>query len=248
VAVRGATDADNQPGDGTVTPTIETLLAIQEHDCRILKCERELQDLPARKAAVEGRLEAHRQARVKAHDELKSRQAAIKEAEVEIDARRERIHRLREQQMQIKTNREFRAIEDEVTAMAQTIRRMEDDLLDLMEGLETYQAGVRKADQELKAEEEAVRAEVQSIESRGAAVKAELEEHVRLRDQGVAEADPAWYERYARIFQNKKDKALVPVENGACGGCHMRLPPYLCHEARKQNHIVTCEFCGRLLC
>jgi hypothetical protein len=28
----------------------------------------------------------------------------------------------------------------------------------------------------------------------------------------------------------------------------MKLPPYICHEARKQMGIVHCSYCGRMLC
>ena len=46
----------------------------------------------------------------------------------------------------------------------------------------------------------------------------------------------------------ERDRALVNVENGTCTGCHMKLPPYLIHQARKQTEIVFCGYCGRMLC
>jgi uncharacterized protein len=56
----------------------------------------------------------------------------------------------------------------------------------------------------------------------------------------------SWLQAYERIF-TRKDAALVPVEDGVCGGCHMTLPPSVVHQARRRNAAVACVYCGRLL-
>ena len=45
----------------------------------------------------------------------------------------------------------------------------------------------------------------------------------------------------------RKDRALVALEDGVCGGCHMQLPPYVVHATKKHSSIVLCEYCGRIL-
>lgn len=231
-----------------MTPIIEKLLQIQEQDIRITRLEREIADLPKRKAEIEQRLEEHRKAIHDAKEALKAQLAEMKNAETDVEGRRQGIRKLREQQMQVKTNREFKAIEDEVATAGKGIRGVEDGMLDLMEKVEAAQTNVRAREKDLKVEEEAVRLDVAVMEKRGQAIAGELAQVVEHRKALAAEADPAWLEPYDRIFRSKKDRGLVPVENGICSGCHMKLPPYLCHEARKQVEIVSCEFCGRMLC
>jgi len=63
-----------------------------------------------------------------------------------------------------------------------------------------------------------------------------------------AQCDPALLAKYTRILKNKRDFAVVLVESGGhCGGCHMKLPPQVIHDARNPQKIVGCNFCGRIV-
>jgi uncharacterized protein len=230
-----------------VTPSVEKLLVIQEHDCRIMKFERELADVPGRKASIDSLLDEHRQALAKAKDEHKAMQAGIKKAELEVESSRDRIRKLREQQMQLKSNKDFRTMEEEILAAEKGIRKIEDQMLEMMEGVEAAHAVVRQREKDLKTEEDSVKREVAAIEQRGLELREEMARVQQNRATLAAEIDPTRLQEYERIMHNKKDRALVAVENGTCGGCHMKLPPYLCHEAKKQTDVVLCEFCRRML-
>jgi predicted nucleic acid-binding Zn-ribbon protein len=230
-----------------VTATIETLLTIQDHDLRIMKFEKELADIPRRKTAMDTLLDEHRQAVAHAKDEAKSRQAEIKKSELEIESAREKIRKFREQQMQLKSNKEFKAMEDEVAAVEKGIRKIEDATLDIMEKVDAAQRLVREREAALKTEEDGVKREIAAIEQRAQELKGELDRVRENRGKLAAGAEAGRLRHYERLFANKRDKVLVAVENGICGGCHMKLPPYVCHEARKHADVVVCDFCGRML-
>lgn len=223
------------------------MLVIQDYDSRIAKLEKELSDIPQRKAAIDSLLDEHRAALAGAKDHLKTRQAEVKKAELDVESLREKIRKFREQQMQLKSNKEFRTMEEEILGVEKAIRQTEDGMLEMMERIEEAQAAVRDREADLKAEEESVKREILLIDARVGEVKSEVE---RLRNERAANAvgvDPDRLRHYERVFANKKDKALVSVDNGICGGCHMKLPPYLYHDAKKQTDAVVCEYCGRLL-
>ncbi len=230
-----------------MTPIIENLLVIQDHDLRIMKFEKEIADIPHRKTAMDSLLDEHRQAVVKAKDAFKGRQAEIRNAELEIESAREKIRKFREQQMQLKSNREFRAMEDEIETVEKGIRQIEDRILVIMETVDAAQGGVKESESDLKAEEESIKGEVSAIEHRANDIKRELDQVKASRAALAATIDPTRLRQYERLFNNKHDKVLVAVENGTCGGCHMKLPPYVCHEARKQTDVVVCGFCSRML-
>jgi uncharacterized protein len=231
-----------------VTPIIEKLLILQDHDLRILKFEKELADIPHRKTAMDSLLDEHRQAVTKAKDAFKGRQADIKQAELEIESAREKIRKFREQQMQLKSNREFRAMEDEIETVEKGIRQIEDRILGIMESVDAAQNVVRQNEGELKGENESIKVEIDRIDQRANDIRAELARVQENRAKLAAEIDPVRLSQFDRLFKNKRDKVLVAVENATCGGCHMKLPPYVCHEARKQTDVVMCGFCGRMLC
>jgi predicted nucleic acid-binding Zn-ribbon protein len=231
-----------------MTPLIEKLLILQDRDLRILKFEKELADIPLRKAAIDSMLDDHRQAVVKTKEVLKGRQAEIKKAELEIESFREKIRKYRDQQMQLKNNQEFRAMEKEIEGVTKSIRQMEDRILEIMETVEAAQADVKSHEEALKAEEGSVKHEIVAIDVRATDIMTELDDVKKCRAALASELDPVRISQYDRMFRNKKDKVLVAVEdNGTCGGCHMKLPPYICHGARKQTEVVACGYCGRML-
>ena len=209
-----------------MTPLIEKLLILQDHDLRILKFEKELADIPLRKAAIDSMLDDHRQAVVAAKEALKGRQAEIKKSELEIESFRDKIRKFRELQMQLKNNQEFRAMEKEIAAVEKSIREVEDRMLVIMEAVEAAQAEVKAREDALKTEEGGIKHEVAAIDSRAGELKSELDQAKKGRDQLAADVDADRLAQYNRMFRNKKDKVLVAVEdNGTCGGCHMKLPP-----------------------
>lgn len=231
-----------------MSPLIEKLLILQDHDLRILKCEKELADIPLRKAAIDSMLDDHRKAVTEAKEVHKARQAEIKKAELEIESFREKIRKFREQQMQLKNNQEFRAMEKEIAGVEKSIRETEDKMLVIMETVEAALTEVKAREEELKGEEGGVKSEVASIDGRAAEIKSELEQIKKQRTALTAELDVSRLSQYDRMFKVKRDKVLVAVEdNGTCGGCHMKLPPYICHAARKQADVVACGYCGRML-
>ena len=231
-----------------MTPIIEKLLIIQDHDLRILKFEKELADIPLRKKAIDSLLDEHRQAVLEAKEVLKTRQAGIKKCEQEIEAYRDKIRKYRDQQMQLKNNQEFRAMENEIGGVEKLIRQCEDRILEIMETVEAAQADVKLREDALKLEEKGITTEFSAIEGRGTEIKGELDRVKQLRDNYAKDVDPVRLSQYDRFFKNKKAKVLVAVEdNGTCGGCHMKLPPYICHDAKKQLDVVACGYCGRML-
>ncbi len=223
------------------------MLVLQDHDLRIIRLEKELADAPKRKQAIDALLDDHRVALAKAKDDLKTHQSEIKQAELDVEGSREKIRKYRGQQIQLKSNQEFRAMETEVAGVEKTIRQLEDRMIEMMETIEAAQKAVKERETALKTEESSVNREIGVIDQRGRDVQAELDQARQARTALALGIETARLQHYERIMKNKREKALVPVEHGACGSCHMKLPPYQVHEARKQTGIVVCEYCGRML-
>lgn len=64
------------------------------------------------------------------------------------------------------------------------------------------------------------------------------------RQDIVSQLDDELLQRYERLNQ-KHGRAIVPVINGVCYGCFMRLPTAVATESGKK--VLTCENCGRFL-
>jgi predicted nucleic acid-binding Zn-ribbon protein len=229
-----------------VIPIIEKLLIVQEKDCRIRQMEKELKDIPTRKKEELARLDRHKKAVEAAKEQAKVKQTGLKKLEGEADGRREKITKLRQQQMELKTNKEFKAMEDEIKGVSVEIAKIEDQEIVILEEQEKARHGIAEAEAALKEEDATVQADVKALDERAVGMERELADARAARRAAAQEIDPRWMVYYDRVFA-ARDKALVPLEDGICGGCHMKLPPAVVHDVRKQADMVTCGYCGRLL-
>jgi len=230
-----------------VLKVLEDLIVLQERDRRIAELRRELNDLPNRKALVENRLADRRQRVAAAEDAWKQNAAAIKQLEVDIESHKEQVARMLGQQFEVKSNEQYRTLQSEIASHREKIRALEDREIELMENGESHRAAVDKARAEFREDEREAAEALRSFEARAEALQAELAAEETARAERAAAVEPDWISRYERILRHHGDRAVVPVENGACGGCHMKLTPQVIQDARRAQEVVTCGYCGRLL-
>ena len=85
----------------------EQLLVIQDKDRRIAKMAQESEDVPARKDMIRTRLEDHQAALEAVQDDHKKLSAKQKEIEGGIVALHEKGDKYKDQQISVKTNKEY---------------------------------------------------------------------------------------------------------------------------------------------
>lgn len=226
---------------------LEALLVLQEKDRKRLRLTREISDIPARRAEVEQQLEGARGRLEASRNELVEHTAALKQLEVEADARRDKIVKYKQQQMEARTNEQYRALLNEVAAEERGINALEDQELVLMEQIEACKKQIADREEELRTEEEAIAEELEMLTERMQEAREEIQELNIRRQKLAADVSPGLLKHYERIFANKGDFAVVDVENGHCAGCRMKLPPQVVNDSINPAKLISCNFCGRLL-
>ncbi len=227
--------------------TIQQLIAIQEHDRKALRLSREAESIPRRKEQLHLSISDHQKAVVASEEAYKKGLAATHEIEVEVGVLRETIQRLQRQQFEVKNNDEYRILTSEIKAAEKRIRALEDRELEHMERSEELQARGEEQKAEFARQEADIRDETKALDERAEDITGERAVMAEQRKSLIAETDPEWLRRYERILAHVGDYALVPIENGTCGGCHMQLPPHVIQDARRAETISSCAYCGRLL-
>ena len=226
---------------------LEALLVLQEKDRKISKLQREIRDIPARRADVEAQLDQAKTKLAAAHDAQMKVESDLKQLEIEAETHREKIVRYKQQQMEAKTNEQYRALLHEVAAEEKGISELEDREIELMEQLEASKKSIGERDAEMKEEEEGICEEQEMLAERLVEVQEDLESMKASRDRAASNADASLVKKYDRLFANKGDFAVVRVENSHCKGCNMRLPPQVVNDALNPAKLVICNFCGRML-
>ncbi len=226
---------------------LEALLVLQEKDRKIAKLQREIRDIPARKADIEKQLEGAKKRLAEARELLKKATADLKQLEVESGTHRDKITKYKQQQMEAKTNDQYRAFLQEIASAEKAISGLEDRELVIMDQVEAAKKVIAEREAELKEEEGGVSEEKEMLEDRLSEVQEDLNALLADRGRITSAVNHSLLTKYDRLFKNKGDFAVVEVEKDHCSGCHMKLPPQVINDALNPAKLVICNFCGRML-
>ena len=73
-----------------------------------------------------------------------------------------------------------------------------------------------------------------------------LEEYRKYKETLAEKINEEVLENYTRIKESKGN-ALSKIENYACSACNVAIPKMIVNEVRRQNQIIPCFHCGRIL-
>ena len=201
----------------------------------------EVQDLEDELAGLETRI-AHINA------EIEELNALTKQRKREIDQARILIANYKEQQNNVRNNREFDAISKEIEYQELEIELAEKRLKEYAAGIKAKKAQLEEAESiaaDRRADLEVKRTELSGIEAETAA---QMAEYVALEAAAKVKIDERLLSAYERIRRNVRNGlAVVTVKRDACGGCFNRIPPQRQADIRQGKKIIICEYCGRIL-
>ena len=118
-------------------PDLKLLIQLQELDSTSERLRRRAADIPAAQAALDTRLAELTGAVASVKERIAASQASRREIEKDLAAVQTRLSKYKDQLMEVKTNKEYHAMQTEITAAEAVVRREEDRLLERMEEAET---------------------------------------------------------------------------------------------------------------
>lgn len=209
----------------------------------------EVQDLEDELAGLKTRIE-------KISDEISELNAVSRERRREIEEAKMQIARYKEQQNNVRNNREFdsltKEIEYQVLGIELAEKRLKEYSVAINGRKEPFVKGKKALIEECEAhmaerqkDLDSKKAELGSIEAETAAQVAEYRAQAEKAKTKIDERLLAAYERIRGSVRN--GLAVVTVKRDACGGCFNRIPPQRQAEIRLGKKIIICEYCGRIL-
>lgn len=229
-----------------MTAELERLIRLQQLETAAEQASRRLAEEPDRQRELDDRIAAAKDALTKARAELAENQAARREIEKQLAAVQGRLSKFKDQLMEVKTNREYQAMQKEIETAQRDVAALEDRLLEHMVLSDDVQAIVKRREQELKTEEAEVDTARRELAAEVERTQGELERTAALRRHVVAEIPAALLSVFDTVRQ-RRGTALSEAQNGLCGICHVRLRPQVYNEVRRNDSIIQCDSCGRIL-
>ena len=180
--------------------------------------------------------------------EIEELNTLSKQRKREVDQAKIMIGNYKEQQNNVRNNREFDAITKEIEYQELEIELAEKRLKEYAAGVKVKKAQLEEAEalsKERLADLGAKKTELEGIEAETAPLVAEYEVQGAQAKEKIDERLLSAYERIRRNVRN--GLAVVTVKRDACGGCFNRIPPQRQVDIRQGKKIIICEYCGRIL-
>ena len=228
-------------------PDLEHLIHLQELDLAAERHRRREIDIPQLQSALDARLAA----RSAAVDGVKTRIAGSQTARREVDrdlaAVQSRLSKFKNQLMEVKTNKEYQAMQKEMSVAEQEISDLETRLLERMEEADSLAVELKTAQAALAAEQAEITRERQALENERGTVADDLKRLSEERAMTAALVSADALALFERLAHNRRGLAMAEARDGLCTVCHVRLRPQVFNEARRNAGIVQCDSCTRIL-
>ena len=223
------------------------LIQIQRIDTRLGKClENE--------AKINSRLDEDKKVIALLKIKVQETQALLdkalkekKDKETEISDQELFLLKTQSRLKEIKNNKEYQAHLQEIDSQKKKRGTVEEAVLLLMDRVEVLKNELALQQKDLEEHEAAMVEKSKGIVTE---ISAFREEKIALEHERKVLSEKLGkkvLEQYAYLLLSKKGSAVVGVSGNTCQGCYMSLPPQLVAEVKRNDKLLTCSHCYRML-
>ena len=232
----------------SVEEKLRALYELQTVDTKIDELRILAGELPQEVKDMSDEVEGLKTRLTNIENNIKECETGISEHRVRTENANAAISRYKEQQNNVRNNREYDNLTKEIEYQELDIESSQRKIGKLTTELENYQAEKAKTITDIedrtvdlnqkRNELEAILSETKEQTEKLMLRAADLEKHIE--DRLVT--------AFHRIRKNAHNGlAVVKVERDSCGGCHSKIPAQRQLDIRLRKKIIVCELCGRIL-
>lgn len=230
-----------------MSPDLERLIRLQQLDNEVEARRRSLAELPNLLQALDVRIEARQAAVDAAKAKLAENQTARRALDKDLAVVQGRLTRFKDQLMEVKTNKEYTAMQHEIATAQEGVRLFEDQILERLVQADDIDGELKAAETALTDERKLVAEERTTRQQAATRMERETEELSRGRAQIVGEMSREAIALFEHVARSRKSSSVAEARDGHCTACHVRLRPQVFNEVRRGDKLMQCESCSRIL-
>jgi hypothetical protein len=226
---------------------LDRVIALQRLDTQASAARKRLSEGPEREKAFDARLDAAKQRIADAKAKMTANQDARRAIEKDIALHQGRLSKYRDQAMAVKTNQEYHAIQHEIAHAQGEVKKHEDAMLERMVEADDLTATIKAAETQLATEQKTIDTDRKKAHAEDADLQKSLDAVSAERAAIIAALDKRVLATYEAAATRRQGIAVAEAKDGICTICHVRLRPQVFNDVRRNDSIVQCESCQRIL-
>ena len=176
--------------------------------------------------------------------ELLEKERRKKEGNLSLE--QEKVKRTEGRMFEVKTNKEYQALLNEIETTKQANSREEEEILRLMEEIEEVKRNLAKREKEVMATLEKIEGEKMRIQEKMVQDDMGWKKQMERREILTQQMEKNLFRLYNKL-KEKRRVGVVRVKNETCQGCFLNIPPQMYIEAQKNKVLIQCPHCNRIL-
>ncbi len=227
-------------------PWIINLNRLQDKDLRIRALETRLTLIPPEKIALKNQAAANRVKVEKAQKVVQDLELEMRRCEGRISDFKDNIKKLETQSAMVKKNNEYQAMLQNIADLKNKIGDEESSVIELLDKIEDAKKAARQSAEDVKSQNASLKMEFFDLETLANDIKKELEDLKTERAKFSKVIEPELLARYENLLKRGNGKPLVPIHNGTCGHCHLKITPQTLNSAAV-NAVAFCDNCQHII-
>lgn len=233
--------------ENIIEQKLNALLKLQEIDSKLDAIVKIHGDLPEEVRDLEDDVAGYETRLSKFNAEIAALQKEVDQYKANQKDAEKLVAKYKEQQMNVRNNREYDAISKEIELQELEIILSEKKINEAKVKIGYVEDDINKTQKALDNRKEDLQAKrnelsviISESEEEEKSLAAEREKHAKKVEERLLKS-------YERIRSNSLNGlAIVNVSRGACGGCFNIVPPQRQADIREHKKIIVCEHCGRI--
>ncbi len=222
------------------------ILTLQQYDMRMRDLETKYRSIPQERTRLREELQAAADVVKTAREELLKQETAYKKLEAAIAELNDKNRKTQTQSAMVKKNAEYQAMMADIEATRGKISDLETEEIERIDRIDAAKKRLAEAEREYVAAERQTKEEladfdglVETIKEEVLKIKADKKNFVKVVELNVLNA-------YRNILEKDKGRPVVPITNGSCAHCLLKVTPQLSNQAKK-GELVFCDNCSHIL-
>ncbi|MBI2827826.1 MAG: hypothetical protein HYX77_00970 [Acidobacteria bacterium] len=231
-----------------MSPDLDRLIRLQQLDSTIEDARRRIAAHPRRLAEADARFIDAQQRLETARQRFKDNQEARRGLEKDAAVFQGRVSKFKDQLSEVKTNREYQALQHEIETAQRDLGAVEETVLEQMMAADVIAAEIKQAESAVATHRKEADAEKTTLGHELVSVEAALMEASRARASLLARTEPRLIALFEHVARARKGVAICSAtRDGLCSVCHVRLRPQVFQLVRQNDSIIQCDSCQRIL-
>ena len=227
---------------------LDNLLKLQEIDSKIFELKQVRGALPDEIEDLEDELVGYNKRLEKLNDDIENKIKDIEDLKNKTSEAKKLIKKYKDQQMNVRNNREYDAISKEVESQELDTKIFVKKSAENEENIEEIKVKIKETKKLIKEKNEVLKSKKSDLDVLSGESQDEEKKLDTLKKKASKKIESSLLLSYEKLVERQRNGlAVVKVKRGACGGCFNVVPPQRQAEIKEKKKIILCEYCGRIL-